>query len=604
MNRFDFAHLIRSALILIAGLVVATSSSLAAETLGRHPSAIVSGDLNSDGHLDLVVANYNSDYFSVLLGDGHGGFGPQRKYFVESTIYGSFARSLALADFNRDGKLDLAVGLWHGVVRILLGRGDGSFNPFSAVGGGFITSVAALDFNADGNSDLVESTYEAVSFYLGRGDGTFVPDSLPFLPDAPPFQGSIEKVTFGDFDRDGQQDIAAAYTYDCRPPRELGCNGVTGGFGVFSRKSGWRTYDFGPWCNALVAGDFNRDGKDDLLVSGSTNTSRGTRWSISQFMGDSDPWGGGEGFSSLGVVATEYTSDFVTADFNGDGFEDVATPYIAYQNKGNGQLVPSQYLSTSDLSASVVASGDFDSDGNRDLAVADAGKDSLFVWLGKGDGTFLKVPGGHQSLHAPIAAVGAAADVECGDLVRLDGRDSTDVDSTAGNDDIILFEWFESYDSPNWKILGTGEVLETLLPLGTHRITLRVMDSGGNTSLATVTVHVTDTTAPAITLSLSPALLWPPNHKMIDVTATVLVSDACGPARVSLDSIASSEPDGEDIQGASLGQPDFSFQLRAEHDSSGQGRTYTVVYLATDASGQTTRASAVVKVPLSLSPQP
>jgi VCBS repeat protein/FG-GAP repeat protein len=598
-----------SALILAAVSGTGVNPCLAAEPLGHHPIAMVQGDLNADGNVDLVVANYNDDYISVLLGDGHGSFGPQRRYFVWNQV-----SSLQLGDFNQDGKLDLVVNLAPWMSWILLGRGDGSFNPFSGTVGGW--SIAALDFNGDGLLDIAATSQfsagpaseGSVGLAFGKGDGTFeggVGLSLVGMP---------RSLTVGDFDRDGAQDLAVGYMYSCYPGRpDLGCNGIIGGFGVLSLKKGWRQYDLGQTSDALAAGDFNRDGEEDLLLGGPMFNLRFQQFGTSLFTGDSDPWdeNAGAGFSSLGQVAEGYTHAYAVADFNDDGIPDFATPFVTYLNQGDGTFNSAQYLPTTAASTSAVVSGDFDFDGKTDLAIADGWKDTLTVWLGKGDGNFTKVLTSHQSPHAPIAVASAQSEAECGATVHLDGRDSSDVDSTAGtNDDILLFEWFENYDTPRgsrleplaWRILGTGPVLETTLPLGTHGITLRVMDSGGKTSLSNVTIRVADAMPPAISLSLSPNLLWPPNHRLVDITANLVASDACGPAHVSLESITSSEPADQSILGASFGQPDFSFQLRAERGT-GQGRIYTVTYLATDGSGNASRASAVVQVPLSQSAQ-
>jgi hypothetical protein len=111
-------------------------------------------------------------------------------------------------------------------------------------------------------------------------------------------------------------------------------------------------------------------------------------------------------------------------------------------------------------------------------------------------------------------------------------------------------------------------------------------------------------TAPGISVTLSPSVLRPANHQMVTITATVTAMDACGrPLTPILTSITSSEPGsaegrtGPDIQGASLGTPDTHFQLRAERSKDGPGRTYTVVYTATGNLGETATASASVFVP-------
>ena len=111
---------------------------------------------------------------------------------------------------------------------------------------------------------------------------------------------------------------------------------------------------------------------------------------------------------------------------------------------------------------------------------------------------------------------------------------------------------------------------------------------------------------PTLTVSLSPSELWPPNHELIPVTATITVRGDFGPnPRVVLVSIVSNEADdglgdgdtANDIQGAVVGTDDRSFLLRAERSGKGSGRVYTVTYRATDAAGNMSTVSAVVVVP-------
>jgi hypothetical protein len=114
-----------------------------------------------------------------------------------------------------------------------------------------------------------------------------------------------------------------------------------------------------------------------------------------------------------------------------------------------------------------------------------------------------------------------------------------------------------------------------------------------------------DTTPPTLQVRLSPDSIWPPNHKMVTITATITVSDDIDPQpRVKLLSIVSNEPDStgpgddpNDIQGAEIGTDDRSFSVRAERLGSGSGRTYTVKYEARDAAGNVTTITKQVIVP-------
>ena len=209
----------------------------------------------------------------------------------------------------------------------------------------------------------------------------------------------------------------------------------------------------------------------------------------------------------------------------------------------------------------------------------------------------------------PVAVAAAGAIAECGAPLMLDASASSDADSTSGtHDDIVSYEWYEGFRTASETALGTGETLSVSLPPGVHQITLVVSDSQGERSADSLSVDVRDTLAPSLSVALSRSVLTPPNHRMVVVRATVNATDLCGPVSFTLKSITSNEPDDakgkadgktlRDIARASPGTADTSFLLRAERSSSGAGRVYTIVYEATDATGNTTTATALVTVPL------
>lgn len=139
----------------------------------------------------------------------------------------------------------------------------------------------------------------------------------------------------------------------------------------------------------------------------------------------------------------------------------------------------------------------------------------------------------------------------------------------------------------------------------TFRIDVTGEDKCGLETTASDVVTVVDTTPPTIAVSLAPDTLWPPNHKLVDIAATVNVMDNCPTTSFVLTSVASNEPDNgkadgntvDDIQNADLGIPDTNFSLRAERAGTGAGRTYTAVYTAQDGSKNKTDASDTVFVP-------
>ncbi len=194
----------------------------------------------------------------------------------------------------------------------------------------------------------------------------------------------------------------------------------------------------------------------------------------------------------------------------------------------------------------------------------------------------------------PVANAGPDQTVECsshmGTPVTLDGSKSSDPDG-----DPLTFKWTDK----NGNVIGTTAVINRTLPLGAFTFNLRVTDPGGLSSTATTHVTVRDTTPPALSVSLSPNVLWPPNHKFVPITASIQVSDICDPnPRVTLVSITSNEPLApNDVQGAVIGTDTRSFLLRAERLGTGTGRVYAVRYRAMDASGNMTFATAQVMIP-------
>jgi hypothetical protein len=207
----------------------------------------------------------------------------------------------------------------------------------------------------------------------------------------------------------------------------------------------------------------------------------------------------------------------------------------------------------------------------------------------------------------PVACiVGGDRAVEVGSgcqaTVTLDASCSSDADSTLGtNDDIVYFDWYEQIDpcDPNSDIfLGSGQIIECNLPLGEHDIILEVTDKAGAFDANEVTITVEDTTPPEFTLSVSPDVLWPVNHKMVLITPSWEVSDNCDEqVAVSLVSITIEDDDGGSGDDIVVDSNDSSIYLRAERRGTGSGRIYTIIYRAVDDSGNVTLGSATVTVP-------
>jgi hypothetical protein len=178
-------------------------------TVGSDPSAMTSLDANGDGKMDLAVVNPTSGTVSILIGHGDGTFSPPTTVPITPAPF--LAAAVAAADFNRDGRTDLAVGVY-GVsphATILMGNGDGSFQPPVTIASGSASiSLAVADFNSDGISDLALADFGAIRVLLGDGRGGFGPGALI------PLAGAVTPSWVGvaDLRGTGQLDLVAVNT--------------------------------------------------------------------------------------------------------------------------------------------------------------------------------------------------------------------------------------------------------------------------------------------------------------------------------------------------------------------------------------------------------
>jgi hypothetical protein len=181
-----------------------------ANVAGAYMPAV--GDFNGDGKLDIAVTGGGygnpTDVVTILLGNGDGTFRLAQKSTFPT---GSNPWAIAAADFNGDGKLDLAIANQDdNTVSILLGNGDGTFTPAPGLPvtvGSNPNALAAADLNSDGKLDLVVANSDStLTILLGNCDGTFNPSAgSPVAVGGPAFS-----VAIGDFNSSGRLGIAAA----------------------------------------------------------------------------------------------------------------------------------------------------------------------------------------------------------------------------------------------------------------------------------------------------------------------------------------------------------------------------------------------------------
>jgi len=436
--------------------------------VGIYPNALVAGDFNGDGLIDLAVVDGGGGSggagvllgsgASVLLGNGDGTF--QSQVFYPVGGYGP--DSIVVGDFNGGGRTDLALAdqgdSFRGLpdpseVSVLLGNGDGTFEPeVTYPVGSRPLSLLAADFNGDGRADLATANTEAnsVSVLLGEGGGTFVgPSQFATTPRATPL--------VADVNRDGTDDVLVVdgsgnILYRQGIPGHPGTfqPPVTINLGCPSRDIAWvPNTTFGPLLASvdsqddavslyafrngsfarvgslatgqrpaqIIAADLNHDGFDDLVVrnagDGSLSVFFGTKFNRSRFMGPIDPRFIPATFGFLAPVTLRAglgVSDVQAVDTTGSGVLDLVVtnkltgqvsvvrnldndtfaPPVPYRaGTGLSAVNPGNLPEGTSLEATAgVAAGPLTPGGPTDLVTVNPGSDTIDALVGLGGGRF------------------------------------------------------------------------------------------------------------------------------------------------------------------------------------------------------------------------
>ncbi len=341
----------------------------------QNPSVQV-GDFNGDGIID--AAAYTQSGITVLLGRGDGTFRVAGTYPPSRT---SASAGFTVGDFNHDGKLDIAVTNASAFLSVLLGNGDGTFQPpvQSAITS-YTGFLGVGDFNGDGKLDLVgipadQFGVSVVEILLGNGDGTFQ-SPVSYSVDINPTQASV-----GDFNGDGKLDLAVADAGILEDPGHTVSILLGNGDGTFQSQV---EYQVGDQPFGITTADFNGDGALDLATA---NYLSGT---VSVLFGKGDgtfgagrTYSAGHPYAPYGIAAVQ----FQAGENPGLAVATLAGVFILV-NKGSGAFLPAQGYSPG---SGQVLAADLNGDGKSDLVLSAGAYDEgsgVAVLLGKGHGVF------------------------------------------------------------------------------------------------------------------------------------------------------------------------------------------------------------------------
>jgi hypothetical protein len=396
--------------------------------------SVAVADVNGDGKLDLIAVNQqmvatSNGGIGVLLGNGDGSFQPAVTYLSG----GQNAVSAVVGDVNRDGRLDVVVGnnsingnIFTGGVGVLFGNGDGTFQAAVTLAAGGASSgfLLMLDVNADGNDDLlVSSGCQAnssttncsngiVSVLLGNGDGSFQP---PVRYTSGDFAGG--RIAAGDVNGDARTDVVVANASSL---------GVLLGNADGSFQSA-RVFSSGVYPDTSeVTADLNGDGKQDLLIANlCASTTTCPSGGVGVLLGNGDGTFQPPAFYVAGAFRA---NSIAIADLNGDGKPDVVVAKQCIEwtcstgtigvllGNGDGTLQNVVDYSSGGQYAYSVAVADVNGDGKPDVLIGNecassssCGNGVLGVLLGNGDGSLRSAvtypSGGQYAVSLAVADV-------------------------------------------------------------------------------------------------------------------------------------------------------------------------------------------------------
>jgi hypothetical protein len=361
---------------LLAGNGNGTFAAPRTQVAGVTANALAAGDFNGDGKLDLALASGLGDNIVTdLLNTGNGTFATAP---AAAADIGPVA--LASADFTGNGRQDLAVEGAVDDVLVLLSNGNGTFTPGTTLQVSGPVAVVTGDFTGNGKQDVAVGTSSgAIDLFLGNGNGTFQAPKIFNLSSS----ALIDSMVAGDFNHDGSLDLAVSFNDNVTGNGEVAVL-LNNGTGTFHRAT---VVNVGTEAEGLAAGDLNGDGKLDLVT---TTFLPGGNRAVKVLLGN----GNGTFGTPVTVNSGTRATSVAVGDFNGDGKPDLVLADLynnnvsVLLNKGSGTFGSplTTHLNNPSLDVHGPAVGDFFGDGKLSVAVT-SGAGTLSVLRGNGDGT-------------------------------------------------------------------------------------------------------------------------------------------------------------------------------------------------------------------------
>jgi hypothetical protein len=489
----------------------APAANFSTQTL---PEAVAKGDFNNDGNLDVVVANAGSASLSLFPGGGDGTFGPPITIPV-SPDPNSQPISVAAADFNGDGNLDLAVSFaLSSSIQVLLGNGDGTFQPPVALGipglGQFpvVIQVTAVDLNYDHKPDLAAATSNGVAIFLNDGAGNFTLQGNAF-----PGQ-IIQNFVVADFNHDQRPDLAATAISGSPDITGTVLLSLGNGDGTFQSPVSLPLSTHVP--AGIAAADLNGDGLVDLIVSdfGSVNLMALANGAITIALQRPD----GTFLPSATLPGIIHPGPVMVADFNGDGNPDIATlsgsgpsepsAVLIYLGQGNAAFSPPNQFAVLSAPTAFLA-GSFTNTNALDIVTADLRANAISVLVNRGAVSLRLSSSVNPSLVAQPVILTATAQPKFPGVGTLSGS-------------VIFADGANTLGVASVNSSGIASVTTSFSSRGNHSLTAVY---GGNSSFvggASATLNqVVNLAQPSVTLgsSVDPSQVGQPVTFLVTVSA-------------------------------------------------------------------------------------